>query len=108
MEGLKRLYSEGLIYGEIIQAISEPQWTELKEKVTCAAPEEFLRVTRKSQHVRTRKRKAPEQRILGEENIRPDRRRRKARRSLRKKNLFLEAQTNGGSMGFFKANTSQV
>ena len=38
---------------EIIQAISGPQWSSL-EKVTCAAPEEFLRVTRKSQRVQER------------------------------------------------------
>ena len=79
---------------------------ELKEKVTCAAPEEFLRVTRKSQHVQERGKlqskeyveKKTSGRIEGDGK----------REAVWKKNFFLEAQTNGGSMEYFKANTSQV
>lgn len=79
---------------------------ELKEKVTCAAPEEFLRVTRKSQHVQERGKlqskeyveKKTSGRIEGDGK----------REAVWKKNFLLEAQTNGGSMEYFKANTSQV
>ena len=91
---------------EIIQAICGPQWTELKEKVTCAAPEEFLRVTRKSQHVQERGKlqskeyleKKTSGRLEGDGK----------REEVWKKNFFLEAQTNGGSMGVFKVAASQV
>ena len=79
---------------------------ELKEKVTCAAPEEFLRVTRKSQHAQERGKlqskeyleKKTSGRLEGDGK----------REEVWKKNFFLEAQTNGGSMGVFKVAASQV